>query len=58
MAALKGTLSLPQIANIAVLVRQYLHFDVTRINNGLFNVDVAIAEGPLGLALRGFQSRL
>ena len=58
MTALNGTLAFAEIDRVAVLVRQHLHLDVPGIEDGLLEVNFAVAERPLRLALRRFQRRI
>ena len=58
MAPLNGTLALAEIDRVAVLIRQHLHLDVPRVDDGLLEVNFAVSESPLRLALRGFQRGL
>ncbi len=57
MAPLDGTLALAKPDCIAVLIGQHLHLDVPRIDDSLFDIDFAVAERTLCLALRGFERR-
>ncbi len=58
MTALDGTLAFAQIDRVAVLVRQHLHLDVPGIENGFLQVNFAVSESALRLALRRFQRGL
>ena len=55
MTALDGTLALAQPDGIAVLVGQHLHLDVAGIDDRFFDIDFAVAERTLRLALRRFE---
>ena len=52
MAALHGALALAEIDDVTVLVAEDLHFDVTRVDDGLLDVHLVVAEGALGFAAR------
>ena len=41
-----------------MLIGEHLHLDVARVDDGLFDVDFAIAEGTLGFAAGGVERRL
>ncbi len=45
VAALHGTLALPEVDMVAVLVTEDLDLDVAGLENGLFHIDRIIAEG-------------
>ena len=49
MTPLQRTLALAQIDRVAVLIRQHLHLDVAGIDDGLLDVNLAVAEGAFGL---------
>ena len=49
MAALHGAVPLPQMDDIAFLVRQHLHFDVARMFEKLLHVERVVAKGRGGL---------
>ena len=55
VAALDRTLALSQPDRVAVFVGQHLHLDVAGIDDRLFDVNFAVAERALRLALRAFQ---
>src|SRR5208282_3471972 len=55
VAALDGTFALAEPDGIAVLVGQYLHLDVARIDDRLLDIDFAVAERTLRFALRRFE---
>jgi hypothetical protein len=57
VAALDGTLALTEPHRIAVLVGQQLHLDVAGVDDGFFDIDFAVSERTLCLALGGFQRR-
>ena len=57
MAALDRALALAEVHDVAVVVAEDLELDVARVLEILLDVDVAVAEGGLGLALRGAQQR-
>ena len=50
MAALDGTLALPQVHDVAVLVAQKLDLDMAGILDQLFDVKGGIVERALGFA--------
>ena len=58
MTPLNRTLALAEINRVAVLVGQYLHLDVARIDDRLFDINFAVAKCPLRLALCAFQRGL
>ena len=58
VAALDGALALAQIDRVAVLVRQHLHLDVPGVDDGFLEVNFAVSESPLRLALCRFQRGL
>ncbi len=45
MTALQRAVAVAQVNGIALTVRQYLHFHVTRIGQELFQIDHRVAEG-------------
>src|SRR5580700_9547946 len=51
MAALDRALALAEPNRVAVFVGEHLHLDVARIDDGLFDIDFAIAKRTLRLAL-------
>src|SRR5580658_10954355 len=55
MAALDRALALAEPNSVAVFVGENLHLDVARIDDGLFDIDFAIAERTLCLALGRFE---
>ena len=44
--------------DVAVLIREDLHFDVPRVDDGLLQIDFTIAESASSLALCRFQGWL
>ena len=52
---LDRALALAEVHDVAVLVAEHLELDVARRLDVLLDVDVADAEGGLGLALRGLH---
>ena len=57
MAPLDRALALAEVHHVAVVVADDLELDVARVLEVLLDVDVAVAEGGLGLALRGPEQR-
>ena len=57
MAALHRALALGKVDDVAVGVAEDLHLDVARVFDELLDVDLGVAEGALGLALRGSHRR-
>ena len=51
VAALDRAVALEQMHRIAVLVAEHLHLDMARPLDQLFQIDLVLAEGGLGLAL-------
>ena len=51
VAALQGTITLPQMNDVAVLIPQQLNFDVTGLQQIFFHVHIGIAKVRLGLDL-------
>ena len=58
VTALDGTLAFTEINRVAVLVRQHLHLDVPGVENGFLQINFAVSESPLRLALCRFQRGL
>ncbi len=58
MAPLHAAIAFPKVHDIAMMIGQHLHFDVPRVLDVLFEIDVAVAEGGLGLGPRLLQCRL
>ena len=54
---LHGAVAFPEVDDVAVLVGEDLHFDVPRVLDVLLHVDVAVAEGGLGLGLGLLDAR-
>ena len=52
---LDGTLALSQVNRVSMLVSQDLHFDVSRVNHRLLDIDFTISERALRFALRRLQ---
>jgi hypothetical protein len=55
MPPLDRALAFPEIHRIAVLIREHLHLNMPRIDDGLLDIHFAVAECPLRFALRAFQ---
>src|SRR5690606_6782500 len=55
MAPLNRALTLAEVDDVAVMVAENLDLDVTRILDVLLDVDVAVAERGLGVALRRLE---
>ena len=55
---LHAAIALPQMHDVAVMIGQHLHFDVPRMLDVFFEIDVAVAERRLGLGPRLLQRRL
>ncbi len=55
MTPLDGTLALAEPDGIAVYVGKHLHLDVAGIDDRFFDINLAITEGTLRLALGGFE---
>ena len=55
MTALDGTLALAEPDRVSVLVGQHLHFDVAGINDRFLDINFAVSERTLCLALGGFE---
>ena len=55
VAALDRALALAEVDDVAVVIAEDLELDVARVLDVLLDVDVADAEGRLGLALRGLE---
>ena len=53
IASLDGTIAFPEMNDAAVFIRENLKFDVVRIDDKLFDVDLGIAEGLVRLEARG-----
>jgi hypothetical protein len=53
MAALDAALALAEMDELSVLVAENLEFDVTRVFEEFFRVNVGRAESLLGFAARG-----
>ena len=56
MPPLHAAVALPEVHDVAVMVGQHLHFDVPRLLDVFFEIDVAVAERGLGLGLRLLQA--
>src|SRR6266404_9271490 len=52
VASLNRALAFSQTDDVAVLVAQHLKFDVARVLNIFFQIEIAVAEGGRGLRLR------
>ena len=52
VAALHRAVALEQVDDVAVAVAEDLHLDVAGALDQLFEIDLVVAEGGLGLALR------
>ena len=57
VAALQRAIALAQMHGVALAVAQNLDFDVARLLEIFLDIDVAIAEGRLGLGLRRAHAR-
>ncbi len=58
IAALEGAVTLADVVDVAVLIRQDLHLDVLRLHQEFFNENVVVAEGLFGLALHQLEGGL
>ncbi len=58
MAALQRALSFAQVDDVALLIGQHLHLNVTRVDDRFLDINFAIAKRPLRLAARAFERRL
>ena len=52
MPALQRALALAEIDDVPMFICQNLYFDVARVEDRLFDIDLAVAEGALRLAAR------
>ena len=57
MAALHAAVAFPEVDRVAVVIGEDLDFDVPRVLDVLFQIDVAVAEGGLGFGPRLLQRR-
>ena len=55
VAALQGAFAFAEMDHVAVLIAENLKFDVARMLDQLFHVDVGAAEGLLGFGARGLE---
>ena len=57
MPPLNRAIALAKIDRISVFVREHLHFNVSRINDRLLDIDFIVTKGALGLAAGCIQRR-